>query len=109
MSSDLFPALFQQRETPLEFILEHSNRKTAMTITIDPKTEARFRARADAAALTVEAYIERLPDARESAVDEPEGLALEGLNSGEPIEAGPGYWEEKHHRPDVHLRRADRH
>jgi len=32
-----------------------------------------------------------------------EALALEGLNSGEPIEAGPGYWEEKHRRLDARL------
>lgn len=33
-----------------------------------------------------------------SAEEELETLALEGLNSGEPIEVGPGYGEEKHRR-----------
>jgi hypothetical protein len=36
-----------------------------------------------------------------------ERLALEGLNSGEPIEAGPGYWQEKHRRLEEHLKRTD--
>jgi hypothetical protein len=79
-----------------------------MTITIDPKIEAHLRARADAVGLSIDAYIQRLLDADASAVYELEGLALEGLNSGEPIEAGPGYWEEKHRRLDASLKRADR-
>ena len=80
-----------------------------MTITIDPRIEAHFRARADAAGLSVDAYIERLLHADASAVDELESLALEGLNSGEPIEPGPGYWEEKHRHLDMVLKRADSH
>jgi hypothetical protein len=79
-----------------------------MTITINPKIEAHFRARADAAGLSIDAYIQRLLDADASAADELENLALEGLSSGEPIEAGPGYWEEKHRRLDASLKRADR-
>jgi hypothetical protein len=79
-----------------------------MTITISPKIEAHFRARADAAGLSIDAYIQRLLDADASAADELENLALEGLSSGEPIEAGPGYWEEKHRRLDASLKRADR-
>ena len=75
-----------------------------MTITIDPKIEARFRARADAAGLSVNAYIERLVDADQLATEELESLALEGLSSGEPIEIGPGYWEEKHRRLDDRLK-----
>ncbi len=38
--------------------------------------------------------MEALVNAGQSAYDELEGLALDGLNSGEPIEVGPGYWEE---------------
>jgi len=75
-----------------------------MTITIDPMIEARFRARAEAAGLSVEAYIERLIDADQSAIEEIESLALEGLNSGDPIQVGPGYWEEKHRRLDESLK-----
>ncbi len=67
-----------------------------MTITIDPKLEARLRERAEAEGLTVAAYVERLVKADQAAEEEIESLALEGLKSGDPIEIGPGYWEEKH-------------
>jgi uncharacterized protein YoaH (UPF0181 family) len=77
-----------------------------MTITIDPKVEARLRARADAEGLSVTAYVERLVNADQSAEEEIEGLALEGLSSGEPVEIGPGYWEEKHRRLDDRLRKT---
>ncbi|MBK9166567.1 MAG: hypothetical protein IPM24_03785 [Bryobacterales bacterium] len=40
----------------------------------------------------------------ESAQDRLESLALEGLLSGDPIEPGPAYWEEKHRRLDESLR-----
>ena len=77
-----------------------------MTITIDPKLEERLRKRAEAASLTVEAYVERLLSADQSAEDELESLSLDGLNSGDPIEAGPGYWEEKHRRLDERLKKT---
>ena len=77
-----------------------------MTITIDPKLEARLRERAEAEGLTVPAYVERLLKADQSAEDELESLALEGLNSGEPIQVGPGYWEEKHRRLDERLKKT---
>jgi hypothetical protein len=91
------------------FRYNHKGTQAAMTITIDPKIEAHFRTRADAAGLSVDAYIERLLNADASAASELESLALEGLNSGEPIEAEPGYWEEKHRRPDMVLKRVDSH
>ncbi len=69
-----------------------------MAITIDPELEARLRERAEAEGLTVAAYVERLVSADQAAEEEIESLALEGLNSGDPIEAGLGYWEEKHRR-----------
>ena len=75
-----------------------------MTITIDPKLEARLLERADAEGLTVTAYLERLVQADQAAGEELESLALEGLDSGDPIEAGPGYWEEKHRRLDERLK-----
>jgi hypothetical protein len=31
-------------------------------------------------------------------------LALEGLDSGDPIDPGPGYWEAKHQELDARLR-----
>jgi len=74
-----------------------------MTITIDPRVEERLRERAAAEGLSVTAYIEHLVNADQSAEEELEGLGLEGLNSGEPIEVGPGYWEEKHRHLDERL------
>lgn len=77
-----------------------------MTITIDPKLEARIREKAEAEGLTVEAYVERLVNAEQMAEEELEMLALEGLNSGDPIEVGPDYWNEKHRRLDERLKRT---
>ena len=76
-----------------------------MTITIDPRTEERLRERAEAEGLSIAAYIERLADADRSAEEELEALALEGLNFGDAIEIGTGYWGEKHHRLDERLRK----
>ena len=77
-----------------------------MTITIDPKLEARIREKAAAEGLTVSAYVERLVSADKAAEEGLEALLLEGLNSGAPVEIGPGYWEEKHHRLDERLKRT---
>jgi hypothetical protein len=77
-----------------------------MSITIDPKLEARLRERAEAEGLSVEEYVERLLKAEQSAEEELETLAREGLASGDPIQAGPGYWEEKHRRLDERLKRT---
>lgn len=77
-----------------------------MPITIDPKIEARLRERAEAEGLTMEAYVERLIKADQSAEEELETLALEGLESGEPIDIAPGYWEEKHRRLDERLQKT---
>ena len=77
-----------------------------MTITIGPKLEARIREKAEAEGLTVSAYVERLVGADQFAEEALESLALEGLNSGAPIEVGPGYWEEKHRRLDERLKRT---
>ncbi|MBI5283223.1 MAG: hypothetical protein HY858_16180 [Candidatus Solibacter usitatus] len=71
-----------------------------MPITIHPDLEAKLRAQAEAAGITVEMYIERLAHDDRVALEELESLALEGLNSGDPIEMGPDYWEEKHRRLD---------
>jgi hypothetical protein len=77
-----------------------------MTITIYPQLGTRLRARAEAEGLTVDAYVERLIRAEQQAEDELGVLALEGLNSGEPVEVGPGYWEDKHRRLDERLNKA---
>jgi len=55
-----------------------------MSITIDPEPELWLRERAKA----------------EKEIEE---RAVEGLRSGEPIEPGPGYWEEKHRRFDERI------
>lgn len=78
-----------------------------MSITINPELETRLRARAEAEGLTVEAYLERLVRADQQAEDEIGAMALEGLNSGEPIEVGSSYWEAKHRRLDERLRKTD--
>ena len=77
-----------------------------MSISIPPELERRLRARAEAEGITVEAYVERVLRTDQQAEDELETLAREGLDSGEPIEAGPGYWEEKHHRLDERLKKT---
>ena len=69
-----------------------------MPITIHPELEAKLRARAEAAGVTVETYIERIARDDQAAEEELEALALEGLNSGESIEADERYWAEKRQR-----------
>ncbi len=69
-----------------------------MSITIHPELEAKLRARAETEGLSVEAYVERIALDDERAEEELEALALEGLNSGESIEVGEKYWEEKRRR-----------
>jgi hypothetical protein len=65
-----------------------------------------LRAQAEAEGLTVEAYIERLVRADGRAEEELTALALEGLNSGIPMEVGPDYWQEKHRRLDERLKKS---
>ena len=77
-----------------------------MPITIHPALEAKLRARAEAAGVTVETYIERIAHDDQTAEDELEALALEGLNSGGPIEVSPSYWEEKHRRLEERLKKT---
>ncbi len=77
-----------------------------MTITIDPKLESRLLERAGAEGLTVSAYMERLVSAEQAVEEELESLALEGFNSGAPIEVGPAYWEQKHRRLDERLKKT---
>jgi hypothetical protein len=77
-----------------------------MSITIHPPLETELRAKAEAEGISVEAYLERLLRAEQDAVDEIESSAAEGLNSGNPIEVGPSYWEEKHRRLDERLSRS---
>ncbi len=78
-----------------------------MSISIHPELESRLRARAESQGLTVEAYVDHLVRADQNVEDEIEELALEGINSGELIEVGPEYWEEKHRRLDARLKQTD--
>ena len=77
-----------------------------MSIVIPPELETRLRAQAETEGVTVEAYLERLVRADERAEEELTTLALEGLNSGIPVEAGPDYWQEKHRRLDERLKKT---
>lgn len=72
----------------------------SMSITIHPELKVRLRNRAEAPGLTVEAYLEQLVRADQMAEDELTALALEGINSGKPIEPPPGHWNDKHRRLD---------
>jgi len=78
-------------------------------INIHPELEAILRARAEAAGITteVETYLERIAGDEQAAEDELEVLALDGLNSGDSLEAGIGYWEEKHRRVDERLKSTE--
>jgi len=55
-----------------------------------------------------EPTVERLIRADQDAEDELEILASEGINSGELIEVGPDFWEERHRRLDERLKAASR-
>jgi hypothetical protein len=79
-----------------------------MSLTIDRDLESKIRAQAEAEGLSVEAYLERLVRADQEGVRELETLALEALRSGEPIEAGPSYWQEKHRLLDERLNNTNR-
>ena len=77
-----------------------------MSISVHPTLEARLRRKAEVEGLSVEAYVERLLRSDEQAEEELERLALEGLNSGEPIAMAPGYWEGQHRRLDQQLKKT---
>jgi hypothetical protein len=77
-----------------------------MSIAIHPDLESKIRSRAEAQGLSVEAYLESLVRADQQGTEELESLALEGLNSGAPIDVGPSYWQEKHLRLDERLRKT---
>jgi hypothetical protein len=75
-----------------------------MSITIHPQLESKLRDRAEAQGLSVEAYVERLLLAEQKAEDEIQSLALEGLDSGDPIEGGSAFWEERRRRLEERLK-----
>ena len=77
-----------------------------MSIAVHPELESKIRSRAEAQGLSIESYLERLVRADQQGTEELESLALEGLNSGAPIDAGPSYWQEKHFRLDERLKKS---
>ena len=79
-----------------------------MSIVIAPELEIRLRAQAKAEGLTVEAYLERLISVGERAEEEMTTLALEGINSGAPMEVDASYWQEKHRRLDERLKNTEK-
>lgn len=66
-----------------------------MALALSPELEARIRAQAADAGITVETYLQRIADAEEDADKELETLALEGLNSGDSVEASESWWAER--------------
>jgi hypothetical protein len=77
-----------------------------MSIVISPELETRLRAQAETEGLTVEAYLDRLVRADERAEVELTTLALEGINSGIPLQVDPDYRVEKHRRLDERLKKS---
>jgi hypothetical protein len=77
-----------------------------MIISIQPALEAKLRDKAKAEGITVEAYVERLLLLEELADSELESLALEGLESGDPIVTSADYWEQKHRHLDERLKKT---
>jgi hypothetical protein len=75
-----------------------------MSIQIRPELESKLRVKAQAAGLTIEDYLERLIGADERAEQELTALALEGFESGEPLEVTAEYWPAKHRLLDERLR-----
>jgi hypothetical protein len=79
-----------------------------MNIAIHPELELKIRSRAESEGMSIEEYLERLVRADQQGADELEALAIEGLESGTPIEVGPSYWSEKHKLLDKRLKQSDR-
>jgi hypothetical protein len=75
-----------------------------VSIQIRPELESKLRVKAEAEGLTIEDYLERLISADERAEQELTTLALEGVESGDPLEATVDYWQAKHRRLDERLR-----
>jgi len=75
-----------------------------MSIRIPPELENKLRVKAKEEGLTIEDYLERLISADERAKQELTALALEGIESGEPLEVTSDYWQAKHRRLDERLK-----
>jgi len=79
-----------------------------MSLPIRSELETKIRDRAEAECLTVEAYLERLLRADQLGHDELDSVPFEGLQSGDPIQPGTSYWQEKHRALDARLSKPHR-
>jgi hypothetical protein len=77
-----------------------------MSITLHPPIETELRARAKAEGITVEAYLERLLCSEQEVLKDIESIAMEGINSGTPVEVGRAYSEKLPQRLDDRLKRS---
>lgn len=77
-----------------------------MSVPIHPKPEMKIRARAEADGLSVEEYVDRFVRADQEGSEELESLAIEGLESGEPMEMRASYRQEKHQRLADRLKKS---
>ena len=75
-----------------------------MSITLNPELEAKLRARAEEQGSSVESYVERLILIDDATRDRLEQLAVEGLESGEPVEGDEAFWEERHRKLNDHVK-----
>ena len=69
-----------------------------MGIAITPELETKLRSNAAAEGISVEEYLARLVKLDQQAISEFQTVIAEALDSGNPFEPGPGYWEEKHRK-----------
>jgi antitoxin ParD1/3/4 len=74
-----------------------------MSVRIPAELEKKLRVRAKKEGLSIEDYLERLIGA-ERAEQALTALALEGIQSGEPLQVTPDYWQSKHRRLDERLK-----
>ena len=81
-----------------------SGQERRMSITINGEIEKKLREGAEAHESTIEVYLEHVLRAYEEWENRLEELAIEGLESGEAFEPGPGFWEEKHRELEERLK-----
>jgi hypothetical protein len=66
-----------------------------MSLNLPPELEAKLREGAASEGLSIEAYVERLVWMEEATSDSLADLAVEGIDSGDPIEVNSEFWEER--------------
>lgn len=75
-----------------------------MGIAITPELESKLRSNAAAEGVSVEEYLARLVKLDQQAISEFQTVIAEALDSGDPFEPGPRYWEEKHRELEKRLK-----